>query len=721
MGLSENLGKLLRKRGQQLEETLRKEQYIQRFVFKEGTDPEAEIILRSMRRESAETVSVYTDDELATPKWIVLLGGTGAGKSLVLKRAYLRAIHASVAEAPAPFLLDLDAHLGSRLDLTEALDASYEGLFSRALEEHKPGAFLMVDSLDDRLLRSSPRFMNDLKAFLQRWRSRVVGCIIACRRAAYDPEWLHLSPVFFETYNVDHLGQQEFGQIIFESDRLQAFYLECNSLGISDLLTTPFDGFYLARRFAIGQSLPRTRRDCLNDRIDEMLRGTAADRKSGTCPPLSRLRLLARHLACLATFTGSGYWSHQEVLDHLAESYGVWGTGPITPDELRALFDRPLFAGDAGRFLFVHQLYREYLAAESLLDLPLRKQIQLLGTVLPGSQRVCTPYRGVAAFLAGLSSRYCDRLLSDDPLVALFAENNSLSAEQQTVLLVRVIELAVRDGRNPWWEVPPRGEIPVNALRRYRPANPSTFLRGYLTGDEPIARMRAAACAATWSATELNDVLLRICKQAEEHSSTRKWAMHAVYASGDLATTRLLYSLTADSDDSVRGDALQIYRHSEHPTPSDYLRRLRGGATDKDVYCSLQQEARQFGLELPPGALGEAFSAVDRELVELSDLGGFVLSGLFERAADIGFAEIPADFVFQCLADNHGLWPSGRAIPRQADQRAKWAAWAPLGSLPRAGSTSRRDRRLDCIAQNLKVCRGPASRAHSARSDGDSR
>ena len=58
-------------------------------------------------------------------------------------------------------------------------------------------------------------------------------------------------------------------------------------LGITDLLSVPFDGFYLARSFAAGKTLPTTRRECLDRRIDEMLLGTEEDRKHEFDPPSS--------------------------------------------------------------------------------------------------------------------------------------------------------------------------------------------------------------------------------------------------------------------------------------------------------------------------------------------------------------------------------------------------------------------------------------------------
>ena len=132
----------------------------------------------------------------------------------------------------------------------------------------------MLDSLDDRLLRSNRRFPTDLKTVLQRYGSQLAGCIIACRRAAFDPDWFRKFQPVLEAFHVDNLGHEEFGQILPDKAKREAFLSECDRLGISELLSMPFDGFYLARRFAAGQACLRRGESCLNSRIDEMLSGT---------------------------------------------------------------------------------------------------------------------------------------------------------------------------------------------------------------------------------------------------------------------------------------------------------------------------------------------------------------------------------------------------------------------------------------------------------------
>ena len=82
-------------------------------------------------------------------------------------------------------------------------------------------------------------------------------------------------------------------------------------------------------------------------------------------------------------------------------------------------------------------------------------------------------------------------------------------------------------------------------------------------------------------------------------TKNQKLGDQAVRGSGDRAATTSLYSLTAGFARFVEGGRVGDFPTHERPSPSDYLSRLHGGATEKNLISELQSEARQFGLDLP--------------------------------------------------------------------------------------------------------------------------
>ena len=310
--------------------------FIDRVVFDEGEDPTARIVQSILTGGSP----LRTASDLATPGWTILIGNAGAGKSVVLKHAFTVAANSFSPNTPAPYLIDLDRDVGSSLDIGEAINCRYDESFDWALSSHEPGVALFLDSLDDRILSDSRRFVADLRRFLAKNKSRIASCMIACRRSVYDTSWFSTGPLAFCTRHVDHLSDHEYQQLISDPVERKAFRQACFDLGIADLLYTPFDGFYLARQYAQGNALPASRRECFQNRIADSLKGTDQDRIVGISPPLDRLLFLSRCLASVATFCGESHWTLQNVIDMLGQSREVQQSGSLNPNELRTLLQR---------------------------------------------------------------------------------------------------------------------------------------------------------------------------------------------------------------------------------------------------------------------------------------------------------------------------------------------------------------------------------------------
>ena len=260
-----------------------------------------------------------------------------------------------------------------------------------------------------------------------------------------------------------------------------------------------------------------------------------------------------------------------------------------------------------------------------------------------------TLHRGIAAFLAETSVAFRDYLIVSDPLVAFFAEMPSLPREQDEQLLRAVLDDAITNSRAPWWELPPRGERPSQALTRHRPQDTAAFLRLYVDSPNQFARLWGTFCAHAWGGSSaLNPLLDRLVHDPQEHIDSRKAAIAAIAATRELQAVRALYDLLDDHDDQVRGEVLAAYRQLDSPSPQEFIAQLYGGARTPHAYGRLQTEAESFGRTLDAAQLSEALAAVTVHFESLADLRPFILRGLFQRAVALGFHDIPPALILQC-------------------------------------------------------------------------
>ena len=459
-----------------IEKVLKKEDYIHRSLFREEADIDKALAFRQLYQHQQDNNDILEDQNLEKEPNLALIGNAGAGKSFTLEYGYTQAIQRFLDDpaAPFPLSLKLGQELPSSLDIASALNSRYEQLFQRSLMEHDSGGALFLDGLDE-VLQGTPKFIVDLQIFLQKHASYLKQTVVACRRAAWRSDWFSKGSSPLTVYHVDYLDREVYAQILPARPTRQSFFDQCAAIGILDLLDSPFDGFYLAREFGAKRPLPKTRRECLGQRIDDALRGTRLDQDKGKAPPLTRLRLLARQLACLASFTHKNSWTPQEATDLLGSSTVLCSDRPASYEEIDILLQRPLFRKSGQQFAFAHQLYQEFLAAEALTSLSLRKQRQLLGAEKVNRRRIQTQHRGIAAFLAGYSRPFFESLVETDPLVALFAEMTTFSQEQSEKLISAVLDDAIEKDRLPWWQIPPRGEYPLPFLSKHQPKDKRHF------------------------------------------------------------------------------------------------------------------------------------------------------------------------------------------------------------------------------------------------------
>ncbi len=206
---------------------LNREQYVHRLIYREGEDPrEAYQLYHFLDEHRARQNNILKDSEVLPNRRIVLIGNAGSGKSLILTHLFAAAAERFQSDtlAPIPFFLDLHRDLDSNNDLTRALNFKYRGFFSKALKEDSHGCVLVLDGLDERLLKVSQRFVRDLEFFLQEISVSLNSLVVACRRAVWNPDWFRRLSIQPEVFQADHLADEDYAQIIPERDARSVFF-----------------------------------------------------------------------------------------------------------------------------------------------------------------------------------------------------------------------------------------------------------------------------------------------------------------------------------------------------------------------------------------------------------------------------------------------------------------------------------------------------------------
>jgi hypothetical protein len=626
--------------------------YVRRKLYKKDIDEKDRIFLSLGDPNASATLR---EENLLENGNYVVLGRSGAGKSVLAMHTAIAAYHRFLEEenTPFPIFLELgtEVNQGNDQAIRNALQWSSSGLFEPALQEHESGLHLIVDALDE-LLRYERRMLVPLETVLMELsQKKNLQLLLTTRRSQWrESDWKSRLLHDAEIYHVDEAGRYEYRQILGNNEEWANFYDTCKSRGLDDLLNTPFDGFDLAFRFRNGEELPSDRREHLNKRIDERLR--EAETGIGASVSRSRLRELAGLLACVMSFDNKDSFTENEVVNALGGSHlGDVGKEAMD-DEVERLLASRLFktvrSDVEPEYAFDHVLYREALASECLSGLSLRKQRLLLCVQLDGWERVAAVHRGIARMLAERDKGFRGHLLTVDPPVALLSSLPSLSERDRGALLRRVFDWAIDQHIPPWATVEGAGESFRDVLTWHQPPATSDFLRPYLTSDHEIARLWASHAASSWGdVSGVQEELGAIASDSSEHRATRSECVRALHQSCGSKALPTIECLLFDSSDPVRGTALRAYQDLASPSPVRFFFLIQKPKQQPNLSSSLQRVVRSYGQSLSNQEVESILHFLhvlqwvipsvnsDEEAPAITGLYAHLLGGILERDEDL--------------------------------------------------------------------------------------
>lgn len=614
--------------------------YVSRRLFTEGADPSKLAIEESLLKEKQP--GILPDLELLDHGDLLILGNAGSGKSFIIFQTFIHAAkkYLSGESLERPLFLDCHKPLGNQTSLEDVANFDYGGFLLRVSH------VLIVDGFDEGINQKGLGFIRDLGVFIDRHRDFIPKVIITCRRTLWNDDWATTLgfPEGFKDhrFSADYLEDRVYSQLI-PDDKLRKLFIEkAQSLGILDLLDHPFEGFFLARRFVKGETLPPSRFECFNLQIDECLKGSQRDRNQLSLPNNLK-RKWASNLAAVSFFGRMSSWSIQEALDTLSSE------GSIEPANISMFLDCPLFFCSNHRYSFSHQLYMEFLAAEALKNQPLRKQRMLLSSDSLGTPRIVPELRGAAMFLYSFSNPFASWLRENDPLVAFMGEPTDLSHEQKEEILRNTIDNFITERRAPWHSVPPHGEQLEGYLAHHKPRNIALFLHPYLESESELSRYWGVFCAMIWGGDRnLNDVLIEIALDQEQPSGLRLYAVKAIEASRDEAILRNLYPLLKSEDDRLRAKTLGFYMKLEKPGPREFLQMLTGIKHQPDLSGTIELVALKYAKTLNRELLEEAFDVFQEHHEDFVYMvEEYLFKGLLERSEELGYEDIPVELIIK--------------------------------------------------------------------------
>lgn len=626
--------------------------YVQRRLYQEGADKH-DHFLGSFT--DGEPAIILEEANLLDGNYVVL-GRSGAGKSALALHLAIMACRQFLEDdnAPFPVFLELgtEVHPGDSQAVKDAFERASSGMMNAALQQHEAGVHLIVDALDE-MLRYERRMSVSLDTvLLDIHRTGHCRILLTTRRSQWKQSGWRSGLLHSATaYHVDKVERYEYRQILVE-DEWRPFHDACKSNGLYGLLDTPFDGFDLAFRFRNGETLPSSRRGHLDRRVNKRLRKN--DGGGSASVSTSRLRELAGLLACVSSFGVNSSFTEGDAVDALRGTPLMDAGQEATETEVERLLASRLFkttrSDSASHYAFNHVFYREYLAAEVLSGLSLRKQRQFLCVPLDGRERIAAVHRGIARMLAERNPSFREYLIQSDPPVAFFSSLSMLTEDERQNMLRRVFDWAVDQHLMPWTTVEGTGESFRDMLYGHRLSTPADFLRSYLQSHDEIARLWGAHAAGAWkNASVVQNELESVALNPDEHNDTRSRCVESLHYSCRRGALPAIRQLLFDDSDQVRGAAFGAYRKLTDPSLAEVFLLLQKPKQEPNLISILRPEVRAYGRSLSADEVYSAFHFLNalphtsRKCANLDDRSAtnqlhiFLLEGILSNPERIDF------------------------------------------------------------------------------------
>jgi len=319
------------------------------------------------------------------------------------------------------------------------------------------------------------------------------------------------------------------------------------------------------------------------------------------------------------------------------------------------------------RIGWAHQTYAEYLCARFLHRCVTPKQ--MLGVLLDSTGRVVPQLRGVAGWLASMSSSVFQQLMKSDHKVLLLSDLESATAEDREVLIGRLLDTTESEIA----DIESIGRELDRIGTKLNHPNLADQLRPFIKNKDriPTARRLAMDLAQSTQSETLGDDLASVALDSAEQHSIRVCAAFALSLFKNIAARGRLRPLALglagdDPDDELKGLGL-FCAWPEALTATELFGALR--TPKRPNLIGMYHRFLQIGVEensIDPVDLPIALQWILDEVVGETDRSPLAELADSIVAQALNYLHIPA-VLSRLAAVTAAMLRSENAVPRIAD------------------------------------------------------